>query len=144
MVNSPPRKITKHRDASLIILQDSNEKILLQFRGHHAKVNKNMWGFFGGGIEEGETAKDAVIREIFEELNYRSSNPTLKLVKTVKWTDLSSTVHIFIETFDDSQDIRLQEGTRMAWFSVAEALNLVTKKEMAESDREILLELFRQ
>ena len=44
------------------IIFDEYNRILLQRR-----QDKNLWGFLGGAIEVGESAEEAVIREVFEE-----------------------------------------------------------------------------
>lgn len=45
---------------------DENGKILLQKRG-----DKDAWGLPGGALELGESAKDAVLREVWEETGLR-------------------------------------------------------------------------
>ena len=56
--------------ASAIILFKKNKKILLQHRSDDAPNAPGKWGFFGGGIKNNETPKEAVVRECYEELNY--------------------------------------------------------------------------
>jgi len=52
---------TKVRVSGIII---SNNQILLI---HRKKEGKEYWVFPGGGVEEGETNKEAVVREVKEE-----------------------------------------------------------------------------
>lgn len=47
---------------------DNQNRILLQYRS-----DKKAWGFLGGAIEIGESAEDAVIREVYEESGLRVS-----------------------------------------------------------------------
>jgi 8-oxo-dGTP diphosphatase len=49
-----------------------NDKILLI---HRQKRGREYWTYPGGGIEEGETAEEAVIREVKEETSLEASNP---------------------------------------------------------------------
>ncbi len=58
------KKITK---ASLICFYNSERQILLQERGDYSKYWEE-WAFFGGWIEEWETALEAFLREAKEEL----------------------------------------------------------------------------
>lgn len=44
------------------VLENSDEKILL-----HKRSDFNVWAFPGGGAEEGESAEECIIREVFEE-----------------------------------------------------------------------------
>jgi 8-oxo-dGTP diphosphatase len=65
-----------NRHQAVIVLKDEQGKILLQHRDEKAPRYPNCWGFFGGGIEEGETPEKALKREAKEELgidleNYR-------------------------------------------------------------------------
>ena len=55
--------------AAVVLLKDRHGRILLQFRDDFPHVKSGgRWGYFGGEIEEGETARQAVIREIAEEI----------------------------------------------------------------------------
>jgi len=52
---------------SCVIILFKNNKILLQLRDEHAPTAANKWSFFGGGIDKGESPKEAIIRECKEE-----------------------------------------------------------------------------
>lgn len=57
------------KDASCCIIAEDNGSLLLQLRDDSPAIFfPNRWGFFGGAIEQGETPKDAVAREVEEEL----------------------------------------------------------------------------
>ncbi len=56
------------RRTALFVLEDEKGRLLIQHRSKDAKRRPDYWGFFGGGIEEGETPEDAVKREAKEEL----------------------------------------------------------------------------
>ena len=67
------------RFASIFLYKKSGE-FLLQHRTDDAPRNPGFWSIFGGGIEEGESPFEAVIREIKEELDYDLKNPELLFV----------------------------------------------------------------
>lgn len=126
----------KPRHISVILLYFKGN-FLLQHRSEDAKRSPGLWGFFGGGIEEGETPLEAVKRECFEELTYQLKNPE----KIFEQQFLSSngthpTKHVFIENYDGSI-IDQKEGQAMKWVSIKEAL----KKEMIKHDKAVLEEL---
>ncbi len=53
--------ILKYNHKFLVYLRDNKETIPFP----------NYWDLFGGGIEEGETLKDCITREIYEELELK-------------------------------------------------------------------------
>ena len=61
--------IVKTRNVAIAILIDDDLNILVQERGKHSKVGEK-YGFWGGQIEKGETAEQAVRRELLEELGF--------------------------------------------------------------------------
>lgn len=57
-----------YRRVAIFIPYNEKGEILLQHRTDDAPHYPGFWGFFGGGIDEGETPEDAVDREAMEEL----------------------------------------------------------------------------
>ena len=105
-----------------IILFDKDKRILLQHRTEDDKKYPGMWGFFGGGIEGNETPLEAVKRECFEELNYKLKNPKLILKKKI----VGKTFFLFLEKYDPSKKLTLQEGQGMGWFRIDEVNEIKT------------------
>ncbi|MBI2151717.1 NUDIX domain-containing protein [Candidatus Woesearchaeota archaeon] len=122
------------RDAALIVLYDDNNRMLLQHRDNNAPWLPNYWAFFGGGIEEGESAEDAVRRETLEELNYYLDSPKLVLEQSFKSQNHFGAKYVFVEKYDSSQRINLQEGQNFGWFLLSETKKL----KIVEHDREVL------
>lgn len=60
------RNMNSMKNKALIVPLNSRKEIYIQDRRGHKPP---PWGFFGGGIEEGETPLQAVIRESKEELS---------------------------------------------------------------------------
>ncbi|WP_329489775.1 NUDIX domain-containing protein [Kitasatospora sp. NBC_01246] len=61
----------KHRKASRILLLDGQDRLLL-FRGSDPVVPDVTWWFTpGGGLEPGESTREAAVRELAEETGLR-------------------------------------------------------------------------
>jgi len=88
----------------------------LQLRDKHVEVAPDSWGFFGGSIEDGETAVQTVRRELLEELEIELLAPVLFMVVE----------HWAFFTIDATGQWpgRLHEGQRAAVFSYDESLML--------------------
>lgn len=118
------------RKAVSLLLYDDRKRFLLQFRDAHAPKNKNVWMFFGGGIEQGESPEQALHREALEELNHVVRKP--KLFYTNEHGE--SVQYCFVEHCTEKQHLRLQEGQSWGWFTVDEIHNL----NMPEDHKEML------
>jgi len=59
------------------ILKNKEGRILFQLRDGNGR-NPNKWGIFGGGMKNNEHPKDALIREIKEELGIQLSKSDIK------------------------------------------------------------------
>ncbi|OGV34409.1 MAG: hypothetical protein A2020_05035 [Lentisphaerae bacterium GWF2_45_14] len=115
------------REVAILILYDENERMLLQKRTADAPVFPGVWGFFGGGIESGESPLEALKREIYEELEYEIANPGFLLEEEYCHKDPPREIKrsVFIEFYDSSQKLVLHEGERMGWFTHEETLKIV-------------------
>lgn len=104
-----------------IILIDEENKILLQHRDNISTIwNPNAWGTFGGGVKEGETFEEAIIRETREELDYVLTSFDL-LYKYLEEPPYIVNIYIkFIKNFE-KKDLRLLEGNDWGWFTLNEA-----------------------
>jgi 8-oxo-dGTP pyrophosphatase MutT (NUDIX family) len=103
------------RDVSVFILYTSSGHILLQHRTDDAFRLPGYWAFFGGGIEEGENATEALKREIREELSYEVQSPKFLLAQKVRDGEDDNTKYVFVEQYQD-QPLQLGEGQAMGWF----------------------------
>jgi mutator protein MutT len=88
------------RNISVLVLYNDKKEILLQHRSKTAKRLPDYWGFFGGGIEVGETPEQALARELLEELEYHVKNPVLINEQNFIWNGDKNTKYVFIEKYD--------------------------------------------
>lgn len=66
-------KIAKRETAAIVVLNSEGKALVLK-RGDDAEWEPNKWNLPGGGIEEGETPKEAAIRECQEEAGLTPKN----------------------------------------------------------------------
>ena len=117
----------KIKEVSAIALYDNEGRILIQHRTYDAPTSPNQWGFFGGGIEEGETPLQAVKRETFEELDIRLKNPKLFLKEHINIEGKEHCVYFYMQKIEDKNKIILKEGQNMKWIFQKEIDNYLTK-----------------
>ena len=98
-------------------------KILMQQRDNDIRINNpNKWTFFGGMVEKGESLKEALSRELLEEICIL---PGAIQEPLFKWFSTEDKVenYCFPIKFDVSDnDLRLIEGRDMQWLTLAEVI----------------------
>jgi 8-oxo-dGTP diphosphatase len=122
------------RDVAVILLYDKENKILFQHRDEEMERLPGYWAFFGGGIDKGETPEQAVKRETLEELNYKLKDPQLVITQEFKGLNHEGTKYVFVEKYDPSKKLELNEGKDMAWLFCKEFL----KRKIVDHDKEII------
>ncbi len=101
---------------SLLLLVNDNRYLLFKRR------DSNLYSLPGGHVEEGETPLDAVIREIYEELNI--TIPNVKLVGRYPYKNEVLNVYYYNNTEFDTSSIMLDdEHSDYRWFTYYEVLN---------------------
>ncbi|MEM9777581.1 MAG: NUDIX domain-containing protein, partial [Chloroflexota bacterium] len=106
---------------SLVLLEHSDKRISLQLRDDFPHIlNPNTWGFFGGGLEAGEDAVTAALREIEEELCVQLDPAKLTLVKAFQIEPHKLHYLFSYPVEKELDDASVQEGQRMGTFSAAQ------------------------
>ena len=127
---------------SCIIFKSDDNKILLQHRAIDAKNNPNLWGFFGGHLEKGETPAQALEREIEEELSIFIKN--YKFYKTFKYKNKKGhevIKHIFVAPLEFNVEglrAKQNEGQNLGLFSFDE----IEKLKTIPHDFEVIQDVF--
>lgn len=126
------------RKVALIVFYDEQKNILLQrkkpgsekkykgieWRPHHILLQ--IWSFFGGEVEKGETPEQALVREIKEELDWdlkeyefvgKFKHRFNEKRSTIKFVFISPIRHKFSK-------FKQYEGDKMQFFSLEEAEKL--------------------
>jgi 8-oxo-dGTP diphosphatase len=114
----------------IVFLHNNFNSYLLQLRDFKPSIIfPGHWGAFGGTIEEGESPKDALDRELIEEIGYCPEE--LKFFGQVNKDQQKLNIHMFHSSMGVSlSKLRLMEGVDMGLFTVEEILskNLYSKK----------------
>jgi 8-oxo-dGTP diphosphatase len=101
---------------SLLLFVNNNRYLLFK------RNDNNLYALPGGHVEEGETPLDAVIREIYEELNI--TIPNVKLVGRYPYKNEVLNVYYYNNTEFDTSSIMLDdEHSDYRWFTYYEVLN---------------------
>ena len=115
--------MTKVKDGAKIIIL-CPDKILLFHRDIIPTIRSpDCWQLVGGGIEEGETPEQGLIREVKEEVSYDLKDFKL-LVKTKGSTGEDVWVYVAFVGKDEESKFVLGpgEGQEIGWFTIDEAL----------------------
>lgn len=101
-----------------VIFQD--DKILCVQRGEHLRDYVSLkWEFPGGKIEEGESAQEALVREIREELSLEIQVSEFLMTVEHAYPDFHLTMHVFTCTLQ-SREMVLNEHIDSKWLPVAQ------------------------
>lgn len=132
----------KIKDGVKIFIKNPKlNKYLFMLRDNKPAIpNPNVWGLLGGGIEDGEAPKEALLRELQEEVNidiydikYLGNKPVEILFKGKKH---DVTGHYFMGLTNALLDeIHLTEGQKVKYFTLDE---IHTTKNMFKGNIKLL------
>ncbi len=119
-----------------LALFDEKGRVLLQQRPlkkHHG----GLWEFPGGKVEPREKPRDALIREIAEELSIMLDPGELTPVGLADDPGDHGTVLLLYNSRQEAGEIIAREGQEWGWFTLQEAALLA----LAPMDRHLLTQL---
>ncbi len=131
----------KNKEKAIIALYDEHKRILLQDR-FGLTESEQEWGFFGGGMEEGETPEQTVMRELEEELNIHVTTfEHLIDLKEFRVDGVSyNEVHLYIGPLGNLLTYAVQrEGRGMKLVTIEELKHL----KLGRTDKDIAVEIER-
>ena len=104
--------------AAVVLLKDRYGRILLQLRDDFPNVKSGgKWGYFGGEIEDGETARDAAIRETTEEISIAIPSSAFRpFVRIISTSQKGHQHYVFIcDHAIEPSEVKLTEGAGFAF-----------------------------
>lgn len=124
------------RKVSAVIFYDDKNRILLQDRTGYKNPGEE-YGFWGGGIENGETPEQALVREIKEELNYNLKDFKFIGVFYGQHKDFKLIMYTFISKLVDVSNFKQKEGRGMKLVDLKTAEKLL----IWPWDKEVIMKL---
>lgn len=132
-------KMIIHTSSGGILLNDKNEIFLIN------KQSRNEWGFPKGTVENGEDLLETAIREIKEETGYTNFTPVsntpfdsinYSMIHPKNGEEVDKTVYFFIFKLQNDErtitNFMSEEGLEGKWFSVEDAINIVSFEHLKE------------
>lgn len=123
-----------------MILFCEGDKIMFQDRRSYSKYGEE-YGFFGGGIEEGESSEEALKREIKEELSIEIKNYEFFKHDIIFVKEVNGEIErfVFIAPVPDIEKLNVKEG-KIAIMNFKDSFNL----KMVSGDVELLKEIYEK
>lgn len=116
--------ISEKFSVGFFLYRERKKKILLHKRDDKPTIaSPNKWDYFGGSGEKRETIKEAVLRELSEELGVRVKVGKIKALRDYCEEGIHQYIFYIISSHK-TQEFKLGEGAGFAWFSLSEALKL--------------------
>ena len=107
--------------AGIIFYED--EILCVQRAKNKLQYISEKFEFPGGKIEQGETQKEALQRELLEELNISADIKSFYFTVVHEYPDFELTMHSYICEID-TKDITLNEHISLQWLNLNELQNL--------------------
>ncbi|MHA7270305.1 NUDIX domain-containing protein [Arthrobacter sp. HLT1-20] len=101
-----------------------NGHVLLVHRSSAKTSNPNVWDLPGGHLEPGESSRQALVRELEEELCVSVFAPNGSVVHTRRSSDLVLEVWRVDDWVGDIVNTATDEHDGIGWFSLHEAISL--------------------
>ncbi|UCD03993.1 MAG: NUDIX hydrolase [Candidatus Woesearchaeota archaeon] len=130
------------RRIAIFTLKDEKGRFLLLLRDKNVKDLTHYWAFIGGGIEEGETPEEAVMREAEEEIGIRPNLRSFKEYDDLHYKDNLYQAFVFIGKLEHPlEQLKKQqtEGEDLGLFSIDE----IKKLKIHDGDMTVWKDIFK-
>jgi 8-oxo-dGTP diphosphatase len=130
------------KGTSILLVNDRDQIMLVLRENINGIPYPNCWDVLGGNVEENESPRQCIIREMKEELELEVDSKELHLFNTYDMSDRRE--HTFWKKTDlDIEKTPLHEGQCLRWFSEEEVRNTPEDK-IAFGFKPIILEFFEK
>jgi 8-oxo-dGTP diphosphatase len=109
----------------IALINDEN-KVLLNLRDRDHPENPHVWAFLGGGVDEGETEEEALLREVKEEIDYELKE--YKKIKEVFQEKIGKRTFYVGKIDKGINELTLREGEEIKFFSYEETKEIKINK----------------
>lgn len=121
-----------HREVCAIIANEKNE-ILLQKRANCKKQKPNMWGLTAGHVDTKEELKEAMVREISEEIGIKVNKTELKFIMVEKVTEEQNycfCYNYYLKTDKKISEMIMQEDevSELKYITIRELEDIINSK----------------
>jgi ADP-ribose pyrophosphatase len=131
-------EIVEHSGAVVVIAQPAPDEIVL-VRQHRHAIGEDTWEACAGGIDPGETARDAAIRELREETGFRAH--TMRRI----WSAYSAPgfcnelLHFFhTDSWDSGEpEPDAEEEIEIATFPLTRVLEMIERDELRDAKTQV-------
>lgn len=114
-------------------VSDGHGRILVTLRSPEKNASPNTWENSGGGAKAGETSREAIVRELWEETGIRAGEDEFVLLETDQSRDTFFDFY-FLEHPVDIKDIVLQPGETVGakWVTLEEMSQMIRQGIVAQ------------
>lgn len=122
-----PKGPGEYRTVVHVCVFDSRGRLLIQQRTAGKRVWPERWDFsVGGGVDAGETSRQAAHREFLEELGVSLDMDGLRPAVTVDFSEGFDDFFILVRDLDtETLTLQAEEVSQVRWVTLAEAETMV-------------------
>ncbi|MFF8679358.1 NUDIX domain-containing protein [Streptomyces sp. NPDC015237] len=113
-----------HKVLLVAALLTRDGQVLLCYRNHSRRWYPEKWDLAGGHVEKGETPRDALVREVREELGIDIPRPTDPPVAHFLTEDADMRIWLIKDWSGNPVNAAPGEHSAIAWFTLDEMENV--------------------
>ncbi|MCQ2419434.1 MAG: NUDIX hydrolase [Clostridia bacterium] len=120
------------------LIFDRQGEMLLTLRDPEKLRYPNLWGNTGGAVQAGETTRDAIVREVYEETGIEAAPEDFLLLDADFRSSRHSMTDVFLLIVDRPKTIYLQKGETVdsRWVTIRQAERMMEQGLVAAPDAE--------